>query len=370
MISANKLPPLKIGDLVIDPPIIQGGMGVLVSASRLASSVSNEGSLGVIASVGTGEDWHEKDINYPKRSYRSLRALIRKAKTLTSNPIGVNIMCALTNYKTLVQASVEEDVDVIISGAGLPLKLPGMVEKKQIKLIPIVSSGRAAELICKTWLRRFKRLPDAFVVEGPLAGGHIGFDMEELQKEVPETLLETPLGATLEVADRFAQEAGVEKIPVIAAGGIYDGRDIARFLHLGASGVQMATRFVCTDECDVAQEYKETYLNCHKEDIIVIKSPLGLPLRVIRNDFIDRVLRGEEVGFKCQFHCLLTCDPKTTNYCIGDALLNASRGIMDQGFATCGANAYRVDKIVPVRELIDELVTEAAEEYAKLNPPT
>jgi nitronate monooxygenase len=362
MNNAFSLPDLNIGDLRINPPVIQGGMGVRVSAASLASAVSNEGALGVVASVGTGEEWPDRSMGYPERSRISLRDMLQKAKSMTSNPIGVNIMCALTNYEDLVKVADEEGVGAIISGAGLPMKLPDMVKNRGIKLIPIVSSERAAELMCRTWLRRYKRLPDAIVVEGVLAGGHLGFSVDDVSN--PDSELETIVREVLVVANRYAEENGVS-IPVIAAGGIFDGKDIARFLKLGASGVQMGTRFVCTDECDTSIEYKETYVGCKKEDILVIESPLGLPLRVIRNAFVDNILNGQKVKFRCPYKCLLTCDPDKSAYCIAEALVNAYRGNMACGFATCGANAYRVERIVPVRELIRELVEECAACMAK-----
>jgi nitronate monooxygenase len=351
----RSLPDLVIGDLRINHPIIQGGMGVRVSGSRLASAVSNEGALGVLAAVGTGEEWPDRTLSYTARSYVSLRDMIKRTRSLTRNPIGLNIMCALTNYEDLVKAADEEEIDVIISGAGLPLKLPGLVKHKSIKLIPIVSSGRAAELICRSWLRKHNRLPDALVVEGNLAGGHLGFKMEDVL--TPHTPLEDIVQEVLLVAARYTKEHG-QAIPVIPAGGIFDGKDVARFLNMGASGVQMGTRFVCTEECDTSLQYKEAYINSREEDILIIPSPLGLPIRVIRNAFVDRVLRGERVKFNCPYRCLSPCDPEKSPYCIAQALLNAYRGNMDLGFATCGANAYRINRIVSVHELIKEIVDE------------
>ena len=305
--------------------------------------------------MGTGEEWPDRSLNYAARSYVSLRDMLQKTKSLTPNPIAVNIMCALTNYEDLVKAADEEEVAAIISGAGLPLKLPALVKHRSIKLIPIVSSGRAADLICRSWLRKHDRLPDALVVEGNLAGGHLGIlnGRRRYLTCSPGIIVQD----VLSVAARYTKEHGVP-IPVIAAGGVFDGRDIARFLNLGASGVQMGTRFVCTHECDASLQYKEAYLNCREEDILVIRSPLKLPLRVIRNEFVDRILSGEKVTFSCSYRCLATCEPDKSPYCIAQALVNAYRGDMRAGFATCGANAYRVDRIVSVRELIQELVHE------------
>lgn len=359
MTGSKALPPLHIGDIVIDPPIIQGGMGVRVSGPRLVSAVSNEGALGVIASVCTGEEGpnpHQSD--YATRSSESLRMLIRETKALTSNPIGVNIISALTNYESLVRASVEENIDVIISGGGLPLKLPGLVSNPQVKLVPVVSTGRAADLICRTWKRKYKRLPDAIVVEGSLAGGHLGYAMEEVRTN-RTSKLENELADVLKAVAPYGTD-GRPPIPVIAAGGIFDGKDIARFLSAGASGVQIATRFVCTDECDASQAYKDAYIKAVEEDMTLITSPLGMPLRVIRNAFVDRILRGERTDFKCQYHCMLPCNPLKSQYCIAQALLNAFRGNMEKGFATGGANAYRIEKILSVHDLIQELTVQAA----------
>lgn len=357
----TRLPDLVIGDLVINPPIIQGGMGVRISTAKLAAAVSNEGAFGVIASVGLGEEG-PADKSYPERSESSFRGMIKEAKRLTDKSFGVNIMCALTNYDALAKAAVEEGAGAIISGAGLPLHLPALSPDSKTKLIPIVSSGRAAELICKTWFKRYKRLPDALVVEGPLAGGHIGFKFGELiGSRLPE--LDNLLIEVISVAKKMELEYK-EKIPVIAAGGIFTGKDMARALKLGAGGVQMATRFVCTDECEVSQEFKEAYLKCGKEDIIVILSPVGMPARVIRNKFAERILSGERMKFSCPFRCLKACDPYSANYCLAQALVNAYRGDLENGLIMCGANAYRVKKIVPVKELIGELVDECRAELS------
>jgi NAD(P)H-dependent flavin oxidoreductase YrpB (nitropropane dioxygenase family) len=347
---------LDIGDLRIGLPIIQGGMGVRVSASSLASAVSNEGGLGVIAAVGLGEDGADKENDFKVRSASAFTDSIRETRKMTKNPFGVNIMCALTNYDDLVGVAQKEEVGVIISGAGLPLRLPSLVKNNRTKLVPIVSSGRAAYIICSTWQRRYSRLPDAFVVEGPLAGGHLGYSREELDDK-EHFSLDNILQDVLGVAHAF--EKNNIKIPVIAAGGIFDGKDIARVMRLGASAVQMATRFVCTHECDVSIKYKEAYLSAKEEDIVIIQSPVGMPGRVIRNDFVNRISRGERIDFGCAYKCLSTCDPKKVNYCIAKALLNASRGEMDKGFAMCGTNAWRINKIVSVKQLVAELVEEA-----------
>ncbi|MCM8782350.1 MAG: nitronate monooxygenase family protein [Candidatus Omnitrophica bacterium] len=358
----TKLPDLVIGDLIINPPIIQGGMGVRISKSSLASAVSNTGALGVIASVGLGDE-KESEKDYLRSSAEALRTEIIKTRTRTQRPFGVNIMVTLSNYDTLVKIAVEEKVDAIISGAGLPLKLPLYTKGSSTKLIPIVSSGRAANIVCEVWKKKYNLLPDAIVVEGPLAGGHLGFNKEELNN-INNFSLEKILIDVLEVIKQFERTYKAQ-IPVVAAGGIFDGADIARMLKLGASGVQMATRFVCTYECDAALKFKEVFLNSKKEDIIIIDSPVGLPGRVIKNKFVERILKGEKIKFRCPYRCLKSCDVASVNYCIADALVNASKGNFEDGFAMCGANAYRINKIVPVKELVNELIKEAEREFYK-----
>jgi len=354
----SKLPDLIIGDLKISPPIIQGGMGVRVSTAKLAAAVSNEGAFGVMASVGLGEEGQE-NLTYEERSKLAFREMIKETKVLTNNKFGVNIMYALTNYDDLVRIAIDEEVGAIISGAGLPLHLPALAQNSSTKLIPIVSSARAADIVLRSWLKRYKRLPDAFVIEGPLAGGHLGFSYSEVI-EIKKSSLEDILKEVLKLIKKY-EASHKKKIPVIVGGGIFTGADIARMLRLGASGVQMSTRFVCTKECDVADEYKMAYLNCREEDIVIILSPAGMPARVIKNNFVERIQSGEKIKFDCPYKCLKTCDPYSANYCIAQALVNAYRGKLENGFAMCGANAYRVKKIITVKELINELVSEAEE---------
>lgn len=356
----DKLPKLVINDLVLDIPIIQGGMGVRVSKSSLVSAVSSTGALGVIASVGLGDEIKSEQ-DYIKSSAEALRSEIRKVKD-KNLPLGVNIMVALNNFQSLVRVCIDEKVEVITSGAGLPMRLPEYVgDNSSVKLVPIVSSGRAAGIICKIWKKRYNRLPDAFIVEGPLAGGHLGFSLEELNDK---NSLEKLLGEVLVVTKEF-EKMHSRRLPVIAAGGVFDGKDIAKFLYMGASGVQMSTRFVATHECDVDLAYKEAYLKARKEDIIVILSPVGLPARVIKNKFLEKIIKGEKIKFRCPYQCLKTCAPSEANYCIADILVNASRGDLKNGFAMCGENVYRVNKIVSVKELISELCDEAVKALSK-----
>ncbi|MCS7202430.1 MAG: nitronate monooxygenase [Dictyoglomus sp.] len=355
-----KIPSLKIGDLVARIPIIQGGMAVGISLSGLASAVAEEGGIGVIATAGIGMLEHDFGNNFLEANIRALRKEIRKAREKTKGIIGVNIMVALTNFIDMVKTSIEEKVDIIFAGAGLPLDLPKYLTKEsRTKLVPIVSSVRAARIIAKTWIDKFNYVPDAFVVEGPLAGGHLGFKKEELDD--PNITLEERFKEVLKEI-RVLEEKYDKEIPVIPAGGIFDGKDIVKFLKMGAAGVQMATRFVATEECDGDFRFKKAYLDAKKEDIIVIKSPVGLPGRAIKNEFLESVERGEKKPFKCVFHCIKTCDYINSPYCIALALINAKKGMLKSGFAFAGANAYRVNKIVSVKNLIKELISEIEQE--------
>jgi NAD(P)H-dependent flavin oxidoreductase YrpB (nitropropane dioxygenase family) len=348
----NRIPSLQIGDLVINPPIIQGGMGVRVSGARLASSVANEGCAGIIASVGLGDFENSKGSEFVNINNKALRESIRTARLKSKGVIGVNVMVVLSNYEELVKVCVEEKVDLIICGSGLPLDLPKLTEGSGIKLIPIVSSARAFNIIYRKWKQNYNKVPDAVILEGPLAGGHLGYDAEALVEGTTATLEQL-----IKELVEFVQNLE-ETIPVIAAGGIFTGEDIVRFLKIGASGVQMATRFVCTDECDVDDYFKQAYIKASKEDITIIKSPVGLPGRVISNDFVDRIKAGATVPFKCPHHCLRSCDPRLAPYCIAQVLAKASRGELDDAFVFAGANAYRCTEIVPVKTLINELKTE------------
>ena len=349
----NGIPPLVIGDLEVSPPIIQGGMGVRVSKANLAAAVAKEGCAGVISSVGLGEIEGISGSEFVRLNEQALRAEIRKARSMTDGIIGVNVMAVLSHYESLTTTAADEGVELVISGAGLPLELPLLVSGNHTKLIPIVSSARALSIICRKW-KRDHRVPDAVVVEGPRAGGHLGFGYEELSNGKTPAL-DGILSEVIQFANSFDPP-----FPVIAAGGIFDGRDIARVLRMGASGVQMATRFVCTEECDVHRNFKQAYLDAREEDITVIKSPVGMPGRVINNAFVEKIKRGETVPFNCAYQCLKGCDPMTAPYCIAKVLLKAAEGNMDEAFAFAGENAYRCNEIVPVKQLIGQLAEETA----------
>lgn len=346
------LPTLKIGDLEINPPFVQGGMGVRVSRANLASAVANQGCVGVIAGVGLGkfEDLPGRD--YVRVSEDALREEIRKAREQSRGVIGVNILVASSNYENLVRAAVDEKVDLIISGAGLPIDLPRLANGSNVKLLPIVSSAKAFRIICKKWEKNFKRRPDAVVVEGPRAGGHLGFAFKDVV-EGGTPGLEDIVTEVCEAANLYDPP-----IPVIAAGGIFDGADIARFLKLGASGVQMATRFVCTYECDVHDNFKQAYINAKEGDTTIIKSPVGMPGRAIMSDFVKQVAQGKTVPFKCTYRCLKSCDPTNAPYCICSVLAKAAEGNLEESFVFAGSNVYRCTEIVSVKTLIENLTRE------------
>ena len=352
--------PLLIGDLELKKPIIQGGMGIGVSLSGLASAVANEGGMGVISSVGIG--FLEKDFkeNSKKAEERALRNEIRKAKQNSNGAIGVNVMVAVSNFDDIIKTAIEEKADALIMGAGLPIKAPKTISLEKIKssgikAIPIVSSALAAKIILRKWERNFFTIPDAFVVEGPLAGGHLGFKKDDIDK--PENKLELLIPQVKkEIApyeDKFKK-----KIPIIAAGGIFSGSDIYEIMKLGADGVQMGTRFVATNECDAHENFKREYVNCTKNDIVIIDSPVGLPGRAIMSSFIQKIRMGFKYKINCPWHCLSNCNVKKAEYCIAEALTNARIGFLEKGFAFAGANAYKIKEIISVKKLFNELIDE------------
>lgn len=350
-----KIPALDIGDIHVPFPLIQGGMGVRVSLARLAAAVANEGGIGTIAAVGLG-DFEASKTDFETVSRNALIHEIRRAKSMTDGPLAINILGVLSNARDLIQTSVREGIKIIVSGASLPLKLPEMVEDATVKLLPIISSGRAADLVLRTWDKRYARTADAVVLEGPLAGGHLGFSFEQLRE--PEKYSLSILLPEVLAAVKPFEEKHRRKIPVVAGGGIFTGTDIARMLQAGASGVQMATRFVCTDECEVAPEFKQAYLDSKEDDIVIINSPVGLPGRAIHNQFLRNLEAGTLERLKCPYRCLTTCNIAEARYCIAQALVSAYQGDMDKGLVFCGQNACRVNEIVSVKKLIAGLRAE------------
>lgn len=329
------LPKFKIGNLEIN--LIQGGMGVGISLRNLASAVANSGGAGTIASVGIGL-LKGYPGSYIRANQDAFRDEIRATRRMSNGVIGVNIMYALTDYEDLIKVAIEENVDFIISGAGIAKNLPKFVGDKNICLVPIVSDIRSANIITYAW-SRYNKVPDAFIVEGPDAGGHLGFNYEALVTGTVPSLEKIAKEVIGFVNDRKNFR---NPVPVIVGGGIYTGGDIRKaYEKWEATGVQIATRFVTTRECDADYGFKQAYLNAKKEDIQIIKSPLGLPGRAIINPFLERVRKGEKRNINCRYSCLKTCDPSKSPYCIANALISAQKGGLDNGFAFAGTNAYR-----------------------------
>lgn len=355
------LPPLRVGNLTAPLPIVQGGMSVGISLAGLASAVANEGGVGVIGTAGIAMFDLDLSQGFVEANNKALRTEIRKAREMTHGKglLGVNIMVALTNFAELARTAIEENIDFVFAGAGLPRSLPALAtENMHTKLVPIISSARAGRLMAKLWIEKYNYIPDAFVLEGPLAGGHLGFKRDQIDD--PDYTLEKLVPEVLEMA-RDLEQAHGKAIPIIAGGGIYTGADVRRFLQMGVAGVQMATRFVTTHECDASIEFKQAYIDARPEDIVIINSPVGLPGRAVRNAFIDDVNAGNRKPFKCPYHCIITCDCDNSPYCIALALINAQRGRLANGFAFCGSNAYRATEIVSVKQVVDAIKSEYEE---------
>ena len=350
---------IKVGDKISKYPIIQGGMGVGISMHKLAGNVSKEGGIGIISTADIG--YQEEDFykNPMKANLRAIGKEIKKAREIAGEDkiLGVNVMVALKNYADIVKECVRNKIDLIISGAGIPKELPDYVKGTKTKIAPIVSSLRCCKLIVKHWMNKYDYVPDMIVIEGPEAGGHLGFKQDELIGENKPKLEDITVDVVNYIKE-IEKETGRE-IPVIAAGGIWDGKDIKKFMDLGASGVQMATRFVATDECDASIEFKNAYVNAKKEDIKIIKSPVGMPGRAIYNNFIKLTENGKSKIERC-YNCIKTCDVKNTPYCITKALINAAKGNMKDALIFCGSNVDKIKEIVPVRVLMRELVSQMA----------
>lgn len=348
--------PLVIGDLVAGIPVMQGGMGVGVSLSGLAGAVAAEGGIGILSTAQIGYRDPDFDSDPIGCNLKAIKTELDKARKLAGNGIlGMNIMVATRQYEEYVKAAVAAGVDLIVSGAGLPMNLPGLVKDAKTKLVPIVSSVKSTQVIIKYWLKKYNRLPDAIVIEGPLAGGHLGFSAEQLN-DLENLRFDDEVEKIIHTVKQLEEEHRFE-IPVIMAGGIYTRGDMEHYLKLGASGVQMATRFVTTYECDADEAYKQSYIDAKKEDIVIVKSPVGMPGRAILNPFMERAAGGEIPHGKCHL-CVSTCDPAKTPYCITDALINAVTGNVNEALLFCGANAYRATKLEHVKDIMKEFAPE------------
>jgi len=351
--KAAKYPPpaLRVGAKTAPLPIVQGGMGVGISLSNLASAVAREGGIGVIAANAIGmieDDYYTDPV---AANVRALRRELRRARQASSGLIGVNIMVAVDCFHQLLDAAVEEKADILFLGAGLPIKgIPvRAIRDAGVQVVPIVSSARAVRLIFKSWEKHYGDIPDGVVVEGPRAGGHLGFKPDQIDD--PGFQLERIVPEVVEALAEFEARWG-RSLPVIAAGGIFTGADIHRILTLGARGVQLGTRFVATHECDADLRFKQAYVACREQDIVIIESPVGMPGRAVRGPFLEAIARGDKKLFRCPSHCLESCAAGKARYCISEALDCARKGDFENGFVFCGANAHRIEAIVPVKQLV------------------
>lgn len=350
---------MKIGNKELQIPIIQGGMGVGVSLGNLAGHVAKYGGLGVISSVNAGYREPRFGADPKGANFFALKNEIKRAKSIAKGNglIGVNIMTAVSNYEETARLAAEAGADVIISGAGLPLKLPEYIEGTETLFAPIVSSGKAAALLCRNYSKKYKRLPDFFVLEGNLAGGHLGFSYDELVNYTAKNNEEL-LAEVLEAVKPYEEEAG-RSIPVFVAGGVFDGKDMAHFMKLGAAGVQIGTRFIATEECDAHENFKLMMVHAKEEDVRIIASPVGMPARALYTPLLQRLEKGEKFGaLRCN-NCLTACK-KGDNipYCISRALIEAVQGNVEDGLFFCGENVHRIDKIVTVENLTNEILAE------------
>lgn len=350
---------LNIGGLIAKVPIVQGGMGVGVSLSGLASAVANQGGIGIISAVAIGMIEPDYQKHFKQSNITALKKEIQKARLLTNGILGVNIMMAVTDFEDLLNTALEEKIDIVFVGAGLPIgSIFEKFKQTETKFVPIVSSARAAKLIFQHWSDKFQRVPDAIVIEGPLAGGHLGFKRAVV--EAPElnlNALTTIVKETVDVLKPFESQYNIE-IPVIAAGGVYTGADIFEVLQSGAKGVQMGSRFVPTIECDVDPAFKNVFLEGQEQDITIIDSPVGLPGRVFTNDFVKEIQQGNSKPVKCPWKCLKNCDFRKVQFCVSEALFSAARGDFSKGFAFSGAKGYRANKISSVKDTFSQLLDE------------
>jgi nitronate monooxygenase len=353
----------KIGKYTIDKPIVQGGMGVGISWDKLAGNVSKEGGLGVVSSVGTG---YYKDKKYASKlvvgkpldalgfySKEGFDAIIQNARKICGDkPLAANVLYASSDYGRIVRDACESGINIIITGAGLPTNMPEFTEGyPDIALVPIVSSAKALKIICKRWQKRYNRLPDAVIVEGPKSGGHQGFTYEQCKLE--EYQLENIVTPVVEEASKWGN------IPIIAAGGVWDKTDIEDMISRGATAVQMGTRFVGTHECDAHDNFKKVLIAAKKEDIQLMSSPVGYPAQGIRTNLIELIEKREGPAIQCISNCVSPCkrgeEAKVVGFCIADRLSDAYNGNLETGLFFSGTNGYRLDKLISVKELMGKL---------------
>ncbi len=348
--------PLQIGNLKAELPIIQGGMGVGISLSKLAGTVASLGGIGVISAAQIGFTEPEFKKEPLKTNLKMIGEHIKKAREIAPKGIlGINIMVATQNYAQYVKEAIKNGIDLVISGAGLPIDLPAIAKGSKTKLVPIVSSLKSASVILKMWDRKSNTTPDALIIEGPKAGGHLGFKLEELESEEE---VKTNKDFDLEIKNIISLLKDYEKkysksIPVILAGGINTREDMKHAFSLGAQGIQVGTKFITTKECDADIRYKQAYLNVDKKDLAIIKSPVGMPGRAIRNTLIEKVSKARIPVSKC-FKCVSSCNPLTTPYCITEALILAAQGDIENGLLFCGANIQKHPGLRSVAEVLED----------------
>ncbi len=350
-----KYKPLVIGEVKAKYPIVQGGMGVGISLGGLAGAVAKSGGVGIISSaqIGFRDELFAKD--QFGSNIRAINSEFQKARAIAPDGvIGFNIMVALKHYAEYVKEAVKAGADIIISGAGIPTELPEYVKGFKTKIAPIVSTNKSAKVILKFWDKRYNRTADMVVIEGPQAGGHLGFNLEQLEKFDEETYKDEIRDIQKTVKEY--EEKYACHIPVVVAGGIYDSKDMEDIMSLGIDGVQVGTRFVTTSECDASEAYKHTYIQAAKEDVRIVKSPVGMPGRAINNPYMESVMKGEKKTPKTCLTCLQKCNPQEIPYCITEALINAANGKVDDCLLFCGAKAYKAERIETVEEVIQDLV--------------
>lgn len=346
--------PLVIGDLTAKIPLIQGGMGVGVSLSSLAGAVAKEGGIGIISTAQIGFKEPDYEQNPLEANLRAVGSEIKKAKEIAEGGIiGVNIMYATRYYEKYVEAACKAGVDLIITGAGLPAELPKLVEGYEVKIAPIVSSVKSASVILKMWDRKYNRSADLVVIEGPKAGGHLGFKPEEVEA-ITDDDYKKEITSIMEVVDSYGEKYNC-RIPIVVAGGISDAKKVREMMELGADGVQVASRFVTTYECDASQEFKDAYLHAKKEDIVIVKSPVGMPGRAVNNKFMQETKNGMKPITKC-YQCIKGCQAKDIPYCITKALVNSVKGNTDEGLVFCGADTWKQNTMQSVKEVMQELM--------------
>lgn len=349
--------PLKMGNIEAKVPLIQGGMGVGISLGRLAGAVAKEGGIGIISAAQIGFMEPDFDTNTKEANLRAIQKEYDKARAIAPDGIiGFNIMVAMRHYEEYVRAAIDAGADLILSGAGLPTDLPRIAGDSRAKLAPIVSTDKSAKVILKYWGRKYKRMPDLLVIEGPKAGGHLGFTKEQL-KAYDQAAYDAEVSDILDTVRSYEEEFQC-RIPVALAGGIENKAQAEHAFSLGVDAIQAATRFVTTEECDAHIKYKEAYLNAKETDIVIVKSPVGMPGRAILNPFMEKVMAGERIPHSSCHGCLQKCNPSEIPYCITDALVHAARGEVDDALLFCGAYAYKADHLETVKEVIDSLMPE------------